>query len=350
MDLEMVLNELSLCTPAPDIITARQWMSQLILTLRQATTTGVKRILRTSNEINSLEIAPDYPIARWRNDQEVDIEERRFFRTLTNKAPFWNDVAEEFRDRFDLSQVWHEEIRDLRSNNVPIKFWATLFNVNCLSGILFLYKSQEAQGLGFALIIDGLAISFHSESKWHYSQLNLKVRRLDENDELIDESVEIVHASSKNHVKQHKSWIQTRIRSTINDGKELWSRKQELFPNLEFCDSVQKQLEDILSGQLELQPVVKTLLTLQNYCQTWNSGSFNIQPSVLECSPESQQTLNNSKYKQQREFICPDGQRRLFTLHAKLRICNWRIHFYPETPGKIIIGYIGRHLPTVKYK
>lgn len=73
-------NELSLCTPAPDIITARQWMSQLILTLRQATTTGVRRILRTSNEINSLEIAPDYPIARWRNDPEVDREERRFYR------------------------------------------------------------------------------------------------------------------------------------------------------------------------------------------------------------------------------------------------------------------------------
>ena len=38
MDLEMVLNELSLLTPAGDIQTARQWMSELISTLRQATT------------------------------------------------------------------------------------------------------------------------------------------------------------------------------------------------------------------------------------------------------------------------------------------------------------------------
>ena len=318
MDLEMVLNELSLCTPAPDIITARQWMSQLIFTLRQATTSGVKRILRTSNEINSLEIAPGYPIARWRNDSEVDIEERRFFRTLTNKAPFWNDVAEDFKDRFDLSQVWHEEI--------------------------------EAQGLGFVLIIDGLAISFNSERKWNLSKLTLKIRRLNEDDELFDELLEIVHASSQNHVKEHNDWIKYRIRLNINNGQELWNRKEELFPNLEFCDSVKKQLEDILSGQLELQPVIKTLLTLQNYCQTWNSGSFYIQPSILEYSPESQQTLNNSKYKEQREFICPDGKKRLFSLHAKLRICNWRIYFKPETPGKVIIGYIGSHLPTVKYK
>ncbi len=192
----MVLNELSLCTPASDVITARQWMSQLVLTLRQATTTGVKRILRTSNEINSLEIAPDYPIARWRNDSEVDREERRFFRTLTNKAPFCNDVAEDYKDQFDLSQVWFEE--------------------------------QEAQGLGFALIIDGLAISLNSDTKWNCSQLKLKFRRFNEHDELIDDQVKNVHASCKNHVKEHTVWIKNRIHSTINNGKELWNRQQEL--------------------------------------------------------------------------------------------------------------------------
>ncbi|WP_219884689.1 hypothetical protein [Merismopedia glauca] len=27
---------------------------------------------------------------------------------------------------------------------------------------------------------------------------------------------------------------------TINDGKELWNRRGQLFPNLEFCESVRK--------------------------------------------------------------------------------------------------------------
>ena len=97
MDLEMVLNELSLKTPASDIYTARQLMSGLIETLRQATANGVKRILRTSNEINSLELAPNYHIYQWRNDPEVDREESRFFRTLVTKAPFWTDVFEDFK-------------------------------------------------------------------------------------------------------------------------------------------------------------------------------------------------------------------------------------------------------------
>ncbi|MEM7757188.1 MAG: hypothetical protein AAF298_03525 [Cyanobacteria bacterium P01_A01_bin.40] len=291
-------------------------MSQLILTLRQATTTGVKRILRTSNEINSLEIAPDYPIARWRNDPEVDREERRFFRTLTNKAPFWNDVAESYKDKFDLSQVWYEE--------------------------------QEAQGLGFALIIDGLAISLNSGEKWNYSQLQLKLIRMNEHDDLIDEQVENIHACCKDHIKEHVAWIKTRIRSNINNGKELWNRKQELFPNLEFCDSVKKQLENILSGQPELRLIVKALFILQNGSQNWQASIFSLEQYAIEESGESQPTLE--KYSKERTFICPDGQKRLFERHVKLRLCNWRIHFYPDNPGTVTIGYIGRHLPTVKYK
>lgn len=104
-------------------------MSGLISTLRQATVSGVKRVLRTSDEINSLELAPNYRIYQWRNDPEVDREESRFFKTLVTKAPFWTDVFEELKDEFDLS-----EIR---------------------------YQKEIVSGIGFALIIDGLPLSFN---------------------------------------------------------------------------------------------------------------------------------------------------------------------------------------------
>ncbi len=80
MDLEMVLNELSLRTPAPDIPTARQWMTELIQTLRTATSSGVKRVVRTQDDMNSIQLAPEYPLAKWRNDPTVNREERSFFR------------------------------------------------------------------------------------------------------------------------------------------------------------------------------------------------------------------------------------------------------------------------------
>jgi len=100
-------------------------------------------------------------------------------------------------------------------------------------------------------------------------------------------------------------------------------------------------------GQLELQTVVKALFELQNCCQTRNTGSFSVKEHPIEESVESEATLN--KYSKERTFCCPDGKERLFERHVKLRLCNWRIHFFPEKPGKVIVGYIGRHLPTVKY-
>lgn len=162
MDLELVLNELSLQTPVSDQQTARQLMSDLIRTIRKATASGVKRVLRTSEDINTIELAPGYPVARWRNDKEVNREERSFFRTITSKAPFWTDVAEDIKNDFDLSQVW--------------------------------YQGKEARGLGFAVVIDALTVSLISETCWDCSRLELEMRRLDENEDLIDEQLEIVHA------------------------------------------------------------------------------------------------------------------------------------------------------------
>jgi hypothetical protein len=316
MDLEMVLNELSLLTPAADILTARQRMSELLSTIRQATASGVKRVLRTSEDINTIELVPSYPIARWRNDGEVDLEERRFFLALTTKAPFWTDVAEEIKGEFDLSEIWHQ--------------------------------GRQAGGLGFALIIDGLAISFQSDECWHCHCLQLEVRRLDEDCNVIEERVEIVHASHGTHVLQHAAWIENRIRTLVSDGEELWIRKDEFFPNLEFCETVSKQLQSIRTGQLELKPVVRALFELQNCCKNWTIGAFSTEEYAIEESGESEATLK--KYRKERTFQCPDGQDRLFERHIKLRLCNWRIHFLPVQPGKAIVGYIGRHLPTVKYK
>lgn len=169
MDLEMVLNELSLKTPVGDRYKARQLMSELIGTLRQATASGVKRVLRTSDEIHSLELAPNYRISQWRNDPEVDREESRFFKTLVTKAPFWTDVFEKLKDEFDLSDIK--------------------------------YQGEIVRGIGFALIIDGLPVSFNSEPRWDCCYLNLEVIRIDANQEIVDETVKIVHASCRNHVQ-----------------------------------------------------------------------------------------------------------------------------------------------------
>ena len=307
MDLEMVLNELSLKTPAADEQTARQLMSELISTVRQATITGVKRVLRTADDINTIELAPGYPVARWRNDNTVDLEERRFFRTLTTKAPFWSDVAEVIKSDFDLSDVFHQ--------------------------------GEETKGLCFALVSDALPVSLNSDTRWNCSRLVLAVTRL-EDEELIDEHLEIVHASRRNHVQEHADWIKNRIQITVSDGVELWNCKRELFPSLEFCDPVCQQLKSLSTGNPMLHQVVKKLHELENYCNTWTVGAFTLDSLPSKATPESESRLN--RLKQQLTFRCPDGNERIFSLHVRMTPGAWRLYFSPELgSGKLIIGYIG---------
>lgn len=303
-----ILNELSLRTPAADIQTARELMSELISTLSQATRSGVPRVLRTHSEINYIELAPSYPVVSWRNDPAVDREERSFFRTLTSKAPFWSDVAEQIKNDFDLSQVY------------------------C--------QAEEAIGLGFALVSDALAVSLLSDLQWDCSRLNLEVTQFDKNEELVDTQVEVVHASRNKHVQEHTDWIQSRIRIQVIDGFELWSRRKELFPSLEFCEDLSKQIYSLYPGNPMLRQVVKRLQELESCCHKWTSGSLNLDSFPSKITPESESRLK--QFQKELTFKCSDGKKRIFSLHVRMTPGAWRLHFSTELgPGKIIIGYIG---------
>src|SRR5260370_42516857 len=110
MELEMVLNELSLRPIANNISTARHRMSDLMLNAIVATKHGVKSVMRTSSNFDTEEIAPGYPVARWRNDGNVDIEMRRFLRSLVTKSPFLNDITNsDILNSVDLSDCFCEE-------------------------------------------------------------------------------------------------------------------------------------------------------------------------------------------------------------------------------------------------
>ncbi|MFH7025441.1 MAG: hypothetical protein ACHBN1_08540 [Heteroscytonema crispum UTEX LB 1556] len=317
MDLEIVFNELSLQTPAAEINTARLWMEELINTIRSVKPpSGFKRKLRTKSDFNYSLLAPNYRLLQWRNDPDIDQEKRRFLRTLQDKNdPPLPDIAD--------------------------------------SGVEVRYKQQQAIGLYYAFVFNSLAISLQSDPQWNVNRLKVEVITLDELDEeeFITTNESVLHVSCCKHVEEHYNWIQAfqeRIFQEVSDGLEVWNRREELFPNLEFCDAVRKQLEDIRTGQLELQHVVNILFKLQKCSQNWDSGYFNLDGYSIEESGESRPTLD--KYSKERTFRCPDGEERLFERHVKLRSCNWRIHFFPVKPGKVIIGYVGRHLPTVKYQ
>ncbi|NWJ44650.1 MAG: hypothetical protein HXX08_02110 [Chloroflexi bacterium] len=138
----------------------------------------------------------------------------------------------------------------------------------------------------------------------------------------------------------------------INNGKDLWDNIHEFFPSLDFCDSVGNALKGLLNGNQLVGSIKKRLLELERVACTRTRGSFDFSQVSGEPRKESESTMNNAEYASKRTFVCPDGQTRTFEWHCSLPQNAWRLHFYPyqtTTESKIIIGYIGPHLPTTKY-
>jgi hypothetical protein len=315
MDIEMVLNELSISSPGIDKFQARELMSNLIDTLREAIKFGVKSILRTNEDLNYIELLPEYSIAKWRNDREVDRDEKNFLILLATKSPYNIDISPDIQSQFDLADVS--------------------------------FNGQKSEGLRFAAITQSIAISLASSPEWNKSILLLDLEEIEPDGEIIPSKIEIKHASSTRHIEEITPWIREKISSDIEDGRQLWIERRKLFDRLDFCDCVEKQLIDLLSGDPKLIHIINIFSTINQKCQSWDVGSFFLEG--LDESCESESTMNNSNFRRKRTFRCPDGQERVFERHIKLKFCNWRIHFLAETPGRVIIGYVGTHLPTIKY-
>lgn len=318
MDVEMVLNELSLQPLASDKPAARQRMVELVETLSTATKLGVKRVLRTHRDMRFEELAPDYLVVHWMNDNGVDREARRYFLNLATKAPFLVDVAEPtVEDKAGSSE--------------------------------FFYEEDSASGLGIAFLLDAIAISFRSAPRWHSHRLSVKWEQLDIDSEIIDEVVEVLHACSKDHALAHADWIKKRLSGPVRDGMDLWKYRELLFPNLQFCESVAPQLASLLTGDSRLHLVERKLRDLNQFCQGWQQQgrNFDYRDIPGRGGPESQPTLEQFGYR--RLFRCPDGSERLFTFHVRISR-EWRLHYFPLTEERqLIIGYIGMHLPTAMF-
>jgi hypothetical protein len=288
-------------------------MTQFINTMLTATRNGVSRTLRTHPEFQSCEIASGYMLQQWRNDSDVDLDERRFFKSLTTKSPFLIDVPAIEQDAL-LSE--------------------------------FKYNIPTALGLGYAYLLDSLAVSLPSEELWNSNTIEIEHCQIKPDESLSTEPVTVFHSSHPDHAKSHQKWITHRLASNILDGNDLWNRRGSLFPALSFCHSVEAQLQHLNSGSPLLIQVVKRLFEFENHCKDWEEGPFIADLLPSKASPESAATIQ--QFGAERTFLCPDGTKRIFSWHVRLTPGAWRLHFYPEAKDHTInIGYLGPHLSTV---
>ncbi|HRB81194.1 MAG TPA: hypothetical protein PK614_02935 [Nitrospira sp.] len=316
MALEMVLNELSLAKAA-NLFEARAWMSELIKTSSFAASHGVARVLHSEPNVHSLNIADGYPLARWRNDEDVPREERQYFRSLITKSPL---VMVELEDGEGESSLPPE----------------------------YLFDNQAAKGLGFAFEGNRVAISLQSKPDWNKSILEIIVQSLSADGDLEISNGKVHHASHRSHITENLGWIKRYTTSKLSSGRDLVRRRGELLPSLEFCSTALEQLEGLTQSSPHFIQIVKHLLAFQEYCENWTAEMFVSSSFPGKITKESGPTLQ--LYGAERTFVCPDGRQRLFVWHARITPEAWRIYFEPQVERRALtIAYIGPHLSTVRY-
>src|SRR5713226_73324 len=207
MELQLILNELSLATPAEDKLHARMCMATLVSVMVRATRLGARRILRVPRGFESQLICNEYPLAAWRNDPEVGLEQKQFFNTIASKVSY-------------LEGLPHIE-EQLQLNE-------------------YKYGGTAAEGLGVASALEGLAVSANFEDRWNHPILELERLwvELVGDGEVLATTESVYHASVTAHVETHRDWIRTRAQSCASDGPEIWRRRSELLPGLAFCACV----------------------------------------------------------------------------------------------------------------
>jgi hypothetical protein len=300
---------------------ANEWLKQFSLLLHKAAQKNVSG-LRTYSHPHQIELIKGYTLLEWFSDSQFDLELRLLLQTK---------FAE-------LSRIL--EFPENQQGNPLIQY---------------LHNNKDAYGLGAAHLMESLAISLNTGNKrWRKNLLDIKIMEMVEDEaDLVEYDETVRHMCEESHLQSHEKWIAERLKTIVRNGKELLKKAQEWYPNLLFCKDAEAQLKQLPGNTPEFRRIITRLFELERYCQQWEHGGFEVN-AIPNASNESDSTMQ--QYGRLRMFICPDGQSRSFGFHLKGIPGHWRIHIWPDVEGvfressdsrrKILIGYIGRHLPT----
>lgn len=113
------------------------------------------------------------------------------------------------------------------------------------------YAGVSVSGMPLAHHFDGLAVSFCSHEEWDTPSVRFEKTWATELD-VETCTLDVLHASRASHLDSHVDWLKRWTGAPAN-GKELWARRTELFPSLEFCESVEEQICRLAEAMLDLR-------------------------------------------------------------------------------------------------
>jgi hypothetical protein len=314
--IEPALNERSIEpaeTPTMERVTA------LIAVLRGLDALGFPRVLRQARDALNREIETGTSLRTW-IFRKAPRDARQFLAGRLDKAPF--------------AEALHQQREDA-------------------SGLLLevTYDGTPAVGAGHAHLNDAPAVALRGVQCWEVDPLVVLLTKMDkEEGSLLEMVVQVVHLCRVEQIAARQKLLRDRVLRAVSGGDDLWQRRLELFPRLDFCHEVERQMRALSGKEFYFQHVVLALSRLDAALAEWRSGPLH---PGMDNSAESTSTLSHGTYGPMRDFICLDDEQRRFSHHLKLFSNNWRIYYWEiradTTGGRAHVGYIGVHLPTVSY-
>ena len=240
---------------------------------------------KTLQNLYQIPLYSNYNIDNWLNDIDVNSDLRERFREITTSFPLITEAEIKENELYQRSE-FHKNI-----NVRKLQVW----------------------GLGAAYIYNTLSISMDTYSEWKKNSVHLLHYYLDDKGNELVRDVEVRHFSNADSFDVHIEWWAQMQKTSLQKSTELWEKRKEYFPYLEFCNEVEKQLKKIGVSKM-LYQIYDRLSTLNTYVKVWEEGSFSYEDvnssTNLRISPESDNTIR--LFGAQRKFSVPGQDKKIF--------------------------------------
>ena len=295
---------------------ARKSFNDFLLFLKGLITRDILEGLFIPESNPMLDIAPNYSTSDWLNDPLVSREYKQFFLSIRSKYCVIlksSDFLSEYSIEIDNNKYISE-------------------------GGLFAVENETA------------CLSVLTHEFWKLQELNGEYHYYDDDMAYQEECKSIPNWSIDTNVDSLEKYVSKKEFSNIASGDDLWDKRETLFPNLVFCESVKGQLHED-PEKFHVVRVMERLTLLQDYFGSLNRP-YSIKDIGANARTESMTVKKDPDLKKYRLFKLPDGSAKYFFDHISFtgKYAAGRIYFLPSPDSKkCYIGYIGRHLPTAKY-
>lgn len=214
--------------------------------------------------------------------------------------------------------------------------------------VVFRWRSEIALGAGLAILQRSTLVSLFGTVAFDADILMIEEERLTLAEAVDVRTHEVENFAEVAHVEGRREALERRIAGAIRSGAQLVREAEQRFSRVILCEGARKQLEQLSGAEIYFSEVCRHLRVLHEAALNWCPGAP-FDPRSVEAidwaRTESESTID--QFGEQRDFLCPDGIKRRFLPHTKIRRGNQRIHVLLETKKgemRVLIGYVGTHL------